>query len=515
MVVAAPGENLERAPARERRPPAATKPKRKKKKPERVRHVSPQAGFQVEFLSSRADITIGGGAAGVGKTHAELLAATRHHHVKGFQCVFFRRSMPQITGPDGLWDQGMALYPALGGRKHTGEHRFRWPHGATIKMAHLEHDDTVLNWQGTQIALVIFDELTHFSAKQFWYMLSRNRSTSGVQPYVLATCNPDADSWVAELIAWWIEQDPSSPRYGLPILERAGKLRYFARLDDKLVWADSRQELVANEQIRELVYDTIRAARDDEEEDLTFDQAARIVIKSLTFIPGKLEDNKILQRKDPGYRGRLLALTRVEKERLLYGNWKARQAQGEMFRRHEAKLLDAIPTNLITVVRCWDLAATEESTKSPDPDFTSGVKLGKYDDGRTVILDFINVRKRAHEVRQLVRRTAENDTVTVRIRLHQDPAQAGKDQAQSYVAMLNGFIVHADTVSGDKVTNAEPLAAQWQAGNVDVLRAPWNDEYFGYMEAFPDPKVHDDPIDASATGYKELNQLRPILEVKW
>jgi predicted phage terminase large subunit-like protein len=515
MAAAADRQAPERVARADRKPPAAGRPKRKKVKAARVYHVKPQAGFQVDFLTSRADITIGGGAAGVGKTNAELLAAARHHHVKGYQCVFFRRSMPQITGPDGLWDQGMALYPAMGAKKHTGEHRFRWNHGATIKMAHLEHDDTVLNWQGTQIALVIFDELTHFTAKQFWYMLSRNRSTSGVQPYMLATCNPDADSWVAELIAWWIEQDPNSPRYGLPIFERAGKLRYFARLDDKLIWGDSRQELVGDEKIRDLIYETIRSSKEEDGTEMTFGQAAKVVIKSLTFIPGKLEDNKILQRKDPGYRGRLLALTRVEKERLLYGNWKARQAQGEMFRRAEVKLLNAMPTNLITIVRCWDLAATEESTKSPDPDYTSSVKMAKYDDGRTVVLDFINVRKRAHEVRQLVRRTAENDTELVRIRLHQDPAQAGKDQAQSYVAMLNGFIVHADPVTGDKVTNAEPFAAQWQAGNVDVLRAPWNDEYFGFMEAFPDPKVHDDPVDASATGYKELNQLRPILEVNW
>ena len=55
-------------------------------------------------------------------------------------------------------------------------------------------------------------------------MLSRNRSTCGVTPYVRATCNPDADSWVAKFIEWWIDQDT-----GYPIPERSGKLRWFIR----------------------------------------------------------------------------------------------------------------------------------------------------------------------------------------------------------------------------------------------------------------------------------------------
>lgn len=51
----------------------------------------------------------------------------------------------------------------------------------------------------------------------------------GVNPYIRCTCNPDPDSFVAALVEWWIEQDPASPRYGLPIPERDGVLRYFIR----------------------------------------------------------------------------------------------------------------------------------------------------------------------------------------------------------------------------------------------------------------------------------------------
>jgi hypothetical protein len=78
-------------------------------------------------------------------------------------------------------------------------------------------------WKGAQITLICFDELTHFSAHQFFYMVSRNRSTCGVRPYIRATCNPDADSWVADFLSWWID-----PESGHPIRERAGVLRYFS-----------------------------------------------------------------------------------------------------------------------------------------------------------------------------------------------------------------------------------------------------------------------------------------------
>jgi hypothetical protein len=78
-------------------------------------------------------------------------------------------------------------------------------------------DTTVYDWQGAQITLICFDELTHFTAHQFFYMVSRKRRPRCGS--IRATCNPDADSW-----------SPSSaggrPETGLPILERAGVLRY-------------------------------------------------------------------------------------------------------------------------------------------------------------------------------------------------------------------------------------------------------------------------------------------------
>src|ERR1700720_412945 len=202
--------------------------------------MSAQPGPQTDFLRSPADICIYGGAAGGGKTGGLILEALRHvRRGANFTAGFFRRPTPQITNPGALWDETLNFYPRLGGTPHLGAREWRWSRGGKIKFSHLQFETTVYDWQGAQIALICFDELTHFTAHQFFYMVSRNRSTCGVRPYIRATCNPDAESWVADFLAWWID-----PESGLPIPERAGVLRYYIRVAEKLVWADKPEELM-------------------------------------------------------------------------------------------------------------------------------------------------------------------------------------------------------------------------------------------------------------------------------
>ena len=47
------------------------------------------------------------------------------------------------------------------------------------------------------------------------------------------------------------------------------------------------------------------------------------------------------------------------------------------------------------------------------------------------------------------------------------------------------------------------MAAQWQAGNFDMVHGPWNEEYLLQLENFPDGKFKD-MVDASANGFAEL-----------
>lgn len=260
-------------------------------------HIGPQEGPQMQACLTKADICIYGGQAGGGKSWFLVAEPTRRTHHPGFSGVIFRRTYPQLLGQGGIWQEANKLYRALGARMREGDALdATFQSGAQITFRHLQHEKTKYEYQGHQFTYIGFDELCHFTETQFFYLLSRNRNANcPVRGYVRATCNPDAGSWVAEFIAWWIDQDS-----GLPIPERSGKLRYFVREEDKMHWADTKQELVER-------------FKDYEPSD----------ILSVTFIPATLEDNKVLCEKDPGYRAKLKALPRIERERLLGGNWKA------------------------------------------------------------------------------------------------------------------------------------------------------------------------------------------------
>lgn len=445
--------------------------------------IQPQPGPQTKFLSSPADIAIYGGSAGGGKTWGLLMEPLRHVSNSGFGAVFFRRSTVQIRNEGGLWDESATLYPQIGAEPKEHELWWKFPSGAAVSFAHLEHDKTRFNYQGAQIPLICFDELTHFTAVQFWYLVSRNRSMCGVRPYIRATCNPDADSWVATLIAWWIDQDT-----GLPIPERSGVLRWFVRVGEDLKWADRPEDLA--------------------EFTMLNDAGERVPIppKSLTFIPAKLTDNKALMAADPGYMASLLALPLVERERLLGGNWKIRPAAGLYFQRSWCRVVDAVPAGTV-FGRGYDLAATPPTAENPDPDATAAVLVGRTPEGRYLVADRRTIQTTPAGVERFILNTASQDGGQVEISLPQDPGQAGKSQVAQMVKMLAGYNVRSSTETGDKVTRFGPFSAQAEAGNVDILRGDWNDAWFTALEGFPTAK-HDDDADATSRAFEVVSMQK-------
>lgn len=441
--------------------------------------LGPQAGPQTMFMASSADIVIYGGAAGGGKTYALLLEALRHKNIKGFGAVIFRKNFTQITAEGGLWDASTKIFSQVpdAHQRKTPKLHWKFDAGAKLTFAHLDREEDLLAWQGTEIAYLAFDELTHFTKHQFLYMLSRNRSTCGVKPYVRATCNPDSDSWVADFISWWIDQDT-----GYPIRERSGVVRYMCVLNDVIYWGDSPEDLAEK-------YDIPPTD-----------------CKSVTFIASRLEDNKILMTSDPSYLSNLKAMTEVDMERLLYGNWKIKAQAGRYFKRTQVTIITEAPNDIIMWCRAWDLAATDED-ENGDADLTAGVLMGLRKGGTVVVLNVINQRIKAGDVEKLVYNTALIDRQRYGyqyiVRVPQDPGQAGKVLAGQYVKLLSGFNVKTLPVSGSKELRATPFAAQWQNGNVEVLLGDWNEEYFSQLESFPESK-HDDMVDASSDAFSEL-----------
>jgi predicted phage terminase large subunit-like protein len=208
-----------------------------------------------------------------------------------------------------------------------------------------------------------------------------------------------------------------------------------------------------------------------------------------------------LMKADPGYMANLMALPLVERERLLGGNWKIRAAAGLLFQRGWCQIIDVIPAGTF-FVRGWDFAATPK-TETNDPDWTAGTKIGRTPDGRFVVAHHVRGRMRPSEVERLLVNTAQQDGFETEIALPQDPAQAGKAQAEHLIRLLAGFNVHARPISGDKVIRFSPFSAQAEAGNVLVLRGLWNDDWFTALEGFPDA-AHDDDADSTAEAFNAL-----------
>ncbi len=440
----------------------------------------PQPGPQEDFLACSADVAIYGGAAGGGKTVGLLFDQARWcPQVADFQGVIFRRTYPEIMNQGGLWDETMKLFPMLGGTPHKSDTKWSWPNGSSIKLSHMQHDDDVLSWMGSQPAVVSFDELTHFSERQFWYMISRLRSTCGVQPYLRASCNPDVASWVAKLIEWFID-----PRTGFPIKERSGVLRWFVRIGEKTIWSENKDDkaFLGNPPM------------------------------SFTFIPAKVTDNKALLDRDPDYLTKLKNLPAYERATLFEGNWKVSLSKGMLFKRENFKVISAIPSDIVAWVRYWDRAATEPSPINPDPDATSGTLMGRRSNGRFVIAHEKNIRATPFKVCDTIKQHGAVDPEGTQIVLEEDPGQAGKAEIAYMAKELAGFPVSTVRPTQAKVVRWRPFASQVEFGNVDIVAGDWNDAYLTEMDGLVDESqvdhvpvgYHDDRGDSSSGAFNKL-----------
>jgi len=171
--------------------------------------------------------------------------------------------------------------------------------------------------------------------------------------------------------------------------------------------------------------------------------------------------------------------------------------EGNIFKPDKIDTVEAVPAGTV-FTRGWDLGATDGSG-----DYTVGFKLGKMLDGRFIIADILREQYGPEDVERVLKATASGDGRGTKIRLPQDPGQAGKSQIKYLTRLLAGYNVVSKAVSGDKILRAEPFAAQINVGNVIMVRAPWNEPMKAEMKLFPNG-AHDDMIDAGSDAFEEL-----------
>lgn len=430
-----------------------------------------------------------------------LAEPLRHVSNPLFSAIIFRRESPQITNEGGLRDESFKIYPQLGAKLRETDNRWTFPTQATVRFAHLQHDTDVLNWQGSQIPFIGFDELTHFEESQFFYMLSRNRSMSGVKPYVRATTNPDATSWVKRFLSPWI--DPTHPLHA-----ESGEIRYMVRRENTIYW-----------------YTTFEEATRENEILWSAQLKPENVIKTVTFVAARIYDNKILLSENPEYLGNLMALPLVERERLLNGDWNILPDAGKVFDRAWFEIVTAAPSGRVEPipfylpraqaqqlsrdrqyeVRFWDFAASEKKTKGDDPDWTVGLKLRRIH-GKYYVMDVIRVRATPGDVKTLMKNIASQDGLYCAIRWEEEGGSSGKFASTDLIEWMSGYDARGVRPQGDKVVRAQGASAQAEATNIKlILDKEWNEPFLTELHHFPDAD-HDDMVDALSGAFNFLVQ---------
>lgn len=121
-----------------------------------------------------------GGAAYGGKSWIlTLLPCFRgFYKSRGFKGIILRRKFPDLERE--IIRLSKEYYPATGGTYNDQKHSWEWKdYGSYLDFGHVQHDSDIESYDSSQYNYCAFDELTHFSAYPYHYMVgSRIRPSS-------------------------------------------------------------------------------------------------------------------------------------------------------------------------------------------------------------------------------------------------------------------------------------------------------------------------------------------------
>jgi phage terminase large subunit-like protein len=437
--------------------------------------------------------------------------------VKGdpdYNAVFFRRTGPQLRGAGGLWDIAKKMYEPWKPRVREQDREIIFANGSRILFSHMEHVKNKMDHQGLQYSEIFFDEGTHFEDEQVTYLMGRLRSDAECDSSMFISCNPDPDSFLADWIDWWLDED------GLPDKEKSGKIRYYVNDSGKLEFADTAEEIEKN--FRHCVY--VWNPNEGKE--------VYTAPKTMTFIGGTIFDNPALIKANPMYLSELNSLPDIEKQRLLHGNWYARPEGTSHFERSWIKVGTSLPAS-IKWCRAWDKASSQPSETEMRPDYTACVKMGKCKDGFFHIIgDFANAnydrfelsskriqgkfRERSGPRDTIIYKQAEHDGKGCVVVFSQDPGSAGATEFQESAKKIitKGFQVKKDPMptQAGKLIRFLPFSSGCEHGLVyiypDTFARETLEAFYKELESFNGERStrarKDDWADACASAFNFL-----------
>jgi len=146
------------------------------------KNIKPNEGAQEDFVTLSDDIfeALYGGAAYGGKTWIlTLLPLFRgFYKFRGYKGIIFRRKFPDLERE--IIRLSKEYYPKTGAKYNDQKHNWEWPEFNSYQdFGHIQHDSDVSMYDSAQYNYCAFDELTHFSAHPYHYMVgSRVRPSS-------------------------------------------------------------------------------------------------------------------------------------------------------------------------------------------------------------------------------------------------------------------------------------------------------------------------------------------------
>lgn len=179
---------------------------------------------------------------------------------------------------------------------------------------------------------------------------------------------------------------------------------------------------------------------------------------------------------------------------------------GGLFKVDRIEVVDDWPRSAASI-RYWDFASTEEAkaARGTDPDYTAGARAS-FHEGRFYLIDMQHGRFSPADKELRVKSTALRDGPAVHQWIEQEGGSAGKDTIDHYQrVVLAGLACSADRPNGSKVERAVAFAAAVEAGNVLMVRGPWNEAFLAEARTFPFG-AHDDQIDAVVGAWRRLAQ---------
>lgn len=273
------------------------------------------SGSQTSAFLCRSDIVIYVGNRGSGKSTLILNRGLKNISNKNYRSIYFRKQIKDSQTVGGIADASRRVFSQFGDYKES-QQLMRWDFESGAKIVFGNYSAPEKEFaeavQGIEYYDAFIDEITQISEDRFNAILSNIRNTSGHVGQLYGTCNADADSWIADLISWWWDDET-----GYHIPERDGKQRYFFQYGDNIreaIWGDTREEVYANAKQYIDPYWDENMAQYGSKLDL---------ILSISVYEGKMYENESLMASGGvAYMGKLLKGSNEMKNRYVRPCWR-------------------------------------------------------------------------------------------------------------------------------------------------------------------------------------------------